>query len=134
MGTHHAMRAGLDTPTSDEAGSARNAPAPDKQDQQTGSHFASDDGNGKALANAACRCRAGQSCATCTAFRGILDRVADRHAERVARQIEARNIAAMMARHQAATRRRPVRDLPRRLPFDLDALADAVALRLGAPT
>lgn len=45
-----AQGAGPVTPTSDEAGSARNAPAPEKFDQQTRSHFASDDGNGKALA------------------------------------------------------------------------------------
>jgi hypothetical protein len=38
------------TPTSDEAGSARNAPAPEKQDQQTEAYFAVDDASRKAVA------------------------------------------------------------------------------------
>ena len=51
MRTNHAdMTAGSVTPENDEAGSARNAPAPEKQDQQTGLNFASDIGHGKALA------------------------------------------------------------------------------------
>lgn len=51
MRTNHAdMTAGSVTPENDEAGSARNAPAPEKFDQQTGLNFASDIGHGKALA------------------------------------------------------------------------------------
>ena len=54
--------AGANTPKNDGAGSACDAPAPEKFDQQTGLNFASDIGHGKALATlkaqaALCGCR-----------------------------------------------------------------------------
>ncbi len=52
MRTNHAdMTAGSVTPENDEAGSARNAPAPEKFDQQTEPHFADDAASRKALAS-----------------------------------------------------------------------------------
>ncbi len=59
---HAAMTAGADTPKSDGAGSACDAPAPGKLDQQTEPHFADDEASRKALATlkaqaALCGCR-----------------------------------------------------------------------------
>lgn len=48
--SHSAIAAGLGTPTNDEAGSACNAPAPEKFDQQTEAYFADDEASRKALA------------------------------------------------------------------------------------
>ena len=78
----------------------------------------------------ACTCQTSASCSTCTTWRVIFDTVADRQAERVERAMQDRAIALMLARQHSAAHRRPVRDIPRRLRIDLDALADAVALRL----
>ena len=47
---HAAMTAGADTPKNDGAGSACDAPAPGKLDQQTEPHFADDEASRKALA------------------------------------------------------------------------------------
>ena len=131
---HAAMTAGADTPKNDEAGSACDAPAPDKFDQQTEPHFADDTASRKALATRtallhdACHCNQGAECQTCNAWRAVLAGVAERTTERTEQALQAR-LMRLALRH-AAGRRRPVRDLPRRLPFDLDALADAVAFRL----
>ena len=133
-----AQGAGPVAPKSDEAGSARNAPAPEKLDQQTDAHFSDDGAPRKALATRtallhdACHCKQGAECQTCTAWRAVLAGVAERTTERTEQALQAR-LMQLALRH-AAGRRRPVRDLPRRLPFDLDALADAVALRLRRST
>ncbi len=129
---HAAMTAGPGTPTNDEGHRANGAPEVQIQNQQQ--HFAVDDGHGKALATRtallhdACHCKRGAECQTCNAWRAVLAGVAERTTERTEQALQAR-LMRLALRH-AAGRRRPVRDLPRRLPFDLDALADAVALRL----
>lgn len=81
----------------------------------------------------ACRCRGAAACDTCRAFTLIFDGAASRRAEAAEQAIESRRTARLLARHQRDINRRPVRDMPRRLPFDLEALADAVALRLRRP-
>ena len=108
--------------------------APAIQNQIQPLYSANDGGTRKALADstylagAACYCRPAESCSTCAAYRVIFEEVADRRAKRTEQAIHMRPIS--LAQHCGASPRRPVRELPRRLPFDLDALADAVALRL----
>lgn len=83
------------------------------------------------LARAACNCQLSGTCSPCTAWRAVFDDLADRNAEATERAVQARLNRLALDQQQAATRRRPVRDMPRRRRIDLDALADAVALRLG---
>ena len=86
--------------------------------------------SGANLGHAACQCHGRADCDTCSTFALIFDGLAARKAEATEHAVQARLISLALDREQAATRRRPVRDMPHRLRVDLNALADAIALRL----
>lgn len=80
----------------------------------------------------ACRCRLSAPCATCNAWRAVFEGVEQRRAHARERAVDERRTRALLARQRDHGQRRLVIAIPRRRPLDLDALADAVALRLGS--
>ena len=79
------------------------------------------------LGRAACTCQETGSRSTCAAYSAVVDDAADCRGERA---MQGRAISLALSRQHAAAHSRPVRDIPRRLPFDLAVLVDPVALRL----